>query len=94
MYCNVSFNFFKKCEQYNKITVYDNEFKKVYDKTSEVDDYYAVGVYDSRKIIFSNDEYGDIIVTCTNTVGNGTRYEADVPYSLFVEDIEGNAVFT
>lgn len=55
---------------------------------------YAVGVYDSRKIIFSNDEYGDIIVTCTNTVGNGTRYEVDVPYSLFVEDIEGNAVFS
>ena len=28
MYCNVGFNFFKNCEQYNKITVYDNEFKK------------------------------------------------------------------
>ena len=32
MYCNVGFNFFKKCELYNKITVYVNEFKKVYDK--------------------------------------------------------------
>lgn len=94
MYCNVGFNFFKNCVQHKTMSVYDNEFKKVYDKTSEVDDYYAVGVYDSRKIIFSNDEYGDIIVTCTNTVGNGTRYEADIPYSLFVEDIEGNAVFS
>lgn len=38
MYCNVGFNFFKNCVQHKTMTVYDNEFKKVYDKTSEVDD--------------------------------------------------------
>ena len=94
-------DFFEKWVDCNEISLYGNIFKKTSDYTTEVDDYFKVGIKNYRVVYFKNGEIGEIKFSLNNVIGTGLRlipecevefnlrpeYETKLPYPLLVTDI-------
>ena len=76
-------------------------FEKWADYTTEVDDYFKVGIKSYRIVYFKNGEIGEIKFSLNNVIGAGLRlipecevefnltseYETKLPYPLLMTDI-------